>query len=165
MALASERWQPASFAELIVLIVLVSHKRTMRMSHSRSQWASLPPTLSSILMINVPYRACSCLAHCYAVLTHLSGEVVSLYGTSGPYNGPYSVQLDGGEIIQYNASNIYPTNYGVMIYHADNLGSGTHQLLLTNLPAVTSQSLTIDYAQLWTATEYVAIESMIHSPC
>lgn len=102
-------------------------------------------------------------AHRLAALTHLSGEVVSLYGTSGPSNGPYLAQLDGGQAIQYNASHAYPTNYGVMIYHADNLGSGTHQLLLTNLPGVTGQSLTIDYAQLWTTAEYIAIEFMIHS--
>ncbi|KAI9572036.1 hypothetical protein HD554DRAFT_2066467 [Boletus coccyginus] len=82
-----------------------------------------------------------------------TGEVVSLYGTSGLSNGPYLAQLDGGQTIQYNASNAYPTNYGVMIYHADNLGSGTHQLLLTNLPGVTGQSLTIDYAQLWTTAD------------
>ncbi|KAG6378046.1 hypothetical protein JVT61DRAFT_13726 [Boletus reticuloceps] len=77
-------------------------------------------------------------------------EAISLFGTSGPSNGPYSVQLDGGQTVQYNASTIYPTNYGVMIYHADNLGPGSHQLVLTNLPATSGQSIYIDYAQLWT---------------
>ncbi|KAG6380442.1 hypothetical protein JVT61DRAFT_8581 [Boletus reticuloceps] len=52
--------------------------------------------------------------------------------------------------VQYNASTIYPTNYGLMIYHADNLGPGSHQLVLTNLPATSGQSICIDYAQLWT---------------
>ncbi|KAG6372415.1 hypothetical protein JVT61DRAFT_7888 [Boletus reticuloceps] len=75
---------------------------------------------------------------------------ISLFGTSGPSNGPYSVQLDGSQSAQYNASNTYPTNYGVMIYHADNLGPGSHQLVLTNLPATSGQSIYIDYAQLWT---------------
>ncbi|KAF8135566.1 hypothetical protein EV363DRAFT_1294414 [Boletus edulis] len=81
---------------------------------------------------------------------HLYSEAISLFGTSGPSNGPYSVQLDGGQSAQYNALNTYPTNYGVMIYHADNLGSGSHQLVLTNLPATSGQSVYIDYAQLWT---------------
>lgn len=108
-------------------------------------------------------HAC-CSAHRYAALTHLSGEVVSLFGTSGPSNGLYSAQLDGGQTVQYNASNAYPTNYGVMIYHADNLGPGTHQLVLTNIPAA-SGSLSIDYAQLWNIAKYFAVNSMIHSPC
>ncbi|KAF8452846.1 hypothetical protein L210DRAFT_3639295 [Boletus edulis BED1] len=75
---------------------------------------------------------------------------ISLFGTSGPSSGPYSAQLDGGQTVQYNASSIYPTNYGLMIYHADNLGPGSHQLVLTNLPATSGQSFCIDYAQLWT---------------
>ncbi|KAG9316491.1 hypothetical protein JVU11DRAFT_2532 [Chiua virens] len=97
-------------------------------------------------------------AVCFAFLSNLSsarsctiqGEAISLYGTSGPDNGPYSAQLDSGKAITYNASNVYPTNYAVMLYHADNLGSGSHQLVLTNLPASSGQSLSIDYAELWT---------------
>ncbi|KAG9316489.1 hypothetical protein JVU11DRAFT_2528 [Chiua virens] len=82
----------------------------------------------------------------------IQGEAISLYGTSGPDNGPYSAQLDSGNAITYNASNVYPTNYAVMLYHADNLGSGSHQLVLTNLPASPAQSLSIDYAELWTTS-------------
>ena len=44
-----------------------------------------------------------------------------------------------------------------MIYHADNIGPGSHRLVLTNLPASNGQSLTIDYAQLWTIARYFAI--------
>jgi hypothetical protein len=104
----------------------------MRPFHSHLQACLLSPTSS-------------CLK-----LTVLTGEAVTLFGTSGPSNGPYSVQLDGGPTVQYNASNAYPTNYGVTIYHADNLGPGTHQIVLTNLPDTSSQYVTIDYAQLWT---------------
>ena len=86
---------------------------------------------------------------------------MTLFGTSGPSNGPYSVQLDGGNSITYNATNAYPTNYGVTIYHADNLGPGTHQIVLTNLPAASGQYLTIDYAQLWTTTKYLDEASVI----
>ncbi|KAF8552501.1 hypothetical protein OG21DRAFT_1415960 [Imleria badia] len=97
--------------------------------------------------------------------TFTVSEVVSLFGTSGPSNGPYSAQLDSGQTVQYNASTIYPTNYGVMIYYADNLGPGSHKLVLTNLPATSGQSLSIDYAQLWTIAKYFAIHSMCHSLC
>lgn len=98
----------------------------------------------------VSYRAClSSRTSSCSMLTILTGEAVTLYGTSGPSSGPYSVQLDGGHTVQYNASNAYPTNYGVTIYHADNLGPGVHQILLTNLPDTSGQYLTIDYAQLW----------------
>ena len=86
---------------------------------------------------------------------------MTLFGTSGPSNGPYSVQLDGGNSVTYNATNAYPTNYGVTIYHADNLGPGTHQIVLTNLPAASGQYLTIDYAQLWTTTKYLDEASVI----
>ena len=94
-------------------------------------------------------------AHYYAFLTDLSAEAVSLFGTSGPSNGQYSVQLDGGQTVTYNATNAYPTNYGVVIYHADNLGSGSHQIVLTNLPAISDQILAVDYAQLWTTAKYL----------
>ncbi|KAH7927505.1 hypothetical protein BV22DRAFT_1127314 [Leucogyrophana mollusca] len=40
--------------------------------------------------------------------------------------------------------------FTVMLYHADNLGSGQHQVVLTNLPNVAGQYLNIDYATLTT---------------
>ncbi|KAF8135573.1 hypothetical protein EV363DRAFT_1320954 [Boletus edulis] len=99
--------------------------------------------------------------------TFTVSEVVTLFGTSGPSNGPYSVQLDGGQAVQYNASNAYPTNYGVTIYHADNLGSGAHQILLTNLPATSGQYLTVDYAQVWniaTVTSCAPLRASLATP-
>ncbi|KAF9244860.1 hypothetical protein BU15DRAFT_85715 [Melanogaster broomeanus] len=76
------------------------------------------------------------------------GEAVTLFGPTGPSNGPYTVQLDGGETVTYNASTSL-TNYGVTLYHADNLGPGQHQMVLTNMPSTNGQSLSIDYAKLW----------------
>ncbi|EGO00238.1 hypothetical protein SERLA73DRAFT_180711 [Serpula lacrymans var. lacrymans S7.3] len=78
-----------------------------------------------------------------------TGDAISLYGTVGPQNGPYSVQLDGGGAETFNATAFmyYPQT---MLYHADNLGSGSHQLLVTNLPAQNGQYLNIDYAQVYT---------------
>ncbi|KAG0703240.1 hypothetical protein DFH29DRAFT_874637 [Suillus ampliporus] len=66
-----------------------------------------------------------------------------------PNNGLYSVSLDSGHATQYNV-NIYGAFYEVVSYHADNLGSGRHQLTLTNLPGANelTQELDIDYALL-----------------
>lgn len=104
-------------------------------------------------------------ASSYFLLTALIGEAVTLFGTSGPVNGPYSVQLDGGKSVTYNATNAYPTNYGVVIYHSDNLGTGAHQLVLTNLPETNGQYLSIDYAQLWTVAKYLVEASLACSEC
>ena len=101
--------------------------------------------------------------HRYAALTKLSGEAVTIFGTSGPSNGQYSAQMDSAQSMTYNASNAYPTNYGVVIYHADNLGAGSHQLVLTNLPGSSGLSLGVDYAQLWTIARYLTMNSVIHS--
>ncbi|KAG6378052.1 hypothetical protein JVT61DRAFT_13733 [Boletus reticuloceps] len=123
-----------------------------RFQYEQSTWetTSASSDLNLNLFNNGTGQAClfSYTSSCFK-LTVRPGEVVTLFGTSGPSNGPYSVQLDGGQAVQYNASNAYPTNYGVTIYHADNLGSGAHQILLTNLPATSGQYLTVDYAQVW----------------
>ncbi|KAG2150829.1 hypothetical protein DEU56DRAFT_908470 [Suillus clintonianus] len=66
---------------------------------------------------------------------------------SCPSNGFYSVSLDSGQATQYNATAYVPC-YEVMLYHADNLGSGQHQLTLVNLPQTSGQTLNIDYAVL-----------------
>ena len=108
----------------------------------------------------MPHRARFLFCGVPRLTDHSPGEAINLFGTSGPSNGPYSAQLDGGQTVQYNASSVYPTNYGTMVYHANNLGPGSHQLVLTNLPAANGQSLNIDYAQLWTIARYLAIDSM-----
>ncbi|KAG1735097.1 uncharacterized protein EDB91DRAFT_1056403 [Suillus paluster] len=70
-----------------------------------------------------------------------------ILGTVGPGNGLYSVSLDSGQATQYNAT-AYDTFYEVVLYHADNLGPGQHQVTLTNLPEANEQTLNIDYALL-----------------
>lgn len=74
-----------------------------------------------------------------------TGEMVTLFGAIGTSNGLYSVQLDGGNATQYNGTAFLPF-YGVTLFHADNLGSGQHQVTLTNTASVTGQQLSIDYA-------------------
>ncbi|KAG2079074.1 hypothetical protein BDR04DRAFT_997386 [Suillus decipiens] len=80
-------------------------------------------------------------------LTFTVTESVSVFGTVGPGNGLYTVSLDSQQAIQYNATT-YLTFYEVMLYHADNLGPGQHQLTLINLPETDGQTLNIDYALL-----------------
>ncbi|KAG0701367.1 hypothetical protein DFH29DRAFT_990137 [Suillus ampliporus] len=73
------------------------------------------------------------VADATVTLTFTVTESVSIFGTVGPNNGPYSVSLDSGQATQYNATT-YMTLYEVVLYHTDNLGPGQHQLTLTNLP-------------------------------
>ncbi|KAI5988701.1 hypothetical protein EDD15DRAFT_2371026 [Pisolithus albus] len=73
------------------------------------------------------------------------GEMVTLFGATSTLTGPYTVQLDGGNVSKYNGTAFLPF-YGVTLYHADNLGSGQHNLTLTNVPAAAGQQLCIDYA-------------------
>ncbi|KAI5985099.1 hypothetical protein EDD15DRAFT_2374597 [Pisolithus albus] len=75
----------------------------------------------------------------------LLGESVTLFGKTGAANGPYTVQLDGGQTSVYNATTNLPY-YGITLFHADNLGSGQHQLIITNTPSISGQGLGIDYA-------------------
>ncbi|KAG2339767.1 hypothetical protein BDR05DRAFT_891250 [Suillus weaverae] len=77
----------------------------------------------------------------------VSAESQNIFGTVGPGNGLYSVSLDSQPAISYNATT-YLTFYEVMLYHADNLGPGQHQLTLVNLPETNGQTLNIDYALL-----------------
>ncbi|KAI6101743.1 hypothetical protein EDD16DRAFT_1648138 [Pisolithus croceorrhizus] len=72
-------------------------------------------------------------------------QMVTLFGKTGPSNGPYTVQLDGGQTNTYNATINLPY-YGITLFHADNLGSGQHQLTITNSPSAGGQGLGIDYA-------------------
>lgn len=82
-----------------------------------------------------------------SVTLTFTAESVSIFGTVGPGNGLYSVSLDSQPAISYNATT-YLTFYEVMLYHADNLGPGQHQLTLVNLPETNGQTLNIDYALL-----------------
>ncbi|KIK13332.1 hypothetical protein PISMIDRAFT_688724 [Pisolithus microcarpus 441] len=74
-----------------------------------------------------------------------TGETVTLFGKTGAANGPYTVQLDGGQTNVYNATTNLPY-YGITLFHADNLGAGQHQLTITNTPSINGQGLGIDYA-------------------
>ncbi|KAL4068205.1 hypothetical protein J3A83DRAFT_4096765 [Scleroderma citrinum] len=81
---------------------------------------------------------------------------VTLVGSMGPQNGPYSIKLDGGQASIYNAT-AYVSLYGVTLYYADNLGGGQHQLVITNLPATNGEALGIDYALVSSSAKLVSL--------
>jgi hypothetical protein len=74
-----------------------------------------------------------------------TGDAVALYGAVGPTSSAYTVQLDGGGPLSFNATKqaYYPQ---VMLYSAVNLGSGQHMVTLVNNPTAFGQGLLIDYA-------------------
>ncbi|EIW77926.1 hypothetical protein CONPUDRAFT_84210 [Coniophora puteana RWD-64-598 SS2] len=91
-----------------------------------------------------------------AVTLSFTGLGVSLYGSVGPNNGMYQVQLDGGKPQAYNSTS-WDTFTQVMLYHANDIGDGTHELVLTNTPQTTSQNmLAIDYAEVLTDGSFPA---------
>ncbi|KAJ6524014.1 hypothetical protein B0H19DRAFT_880169, partial [Mycena capillaripes] len=75
------------------------------------------------------------------------GDVITIFGAVGPSIAPYSVQLDGTPRGTLNVTKQRYTPQ-VALYHADNLGTGLHTLVLTSQPAAESQVLAIDYAQV-----------------
>ncbi|KAL1747367.1 hypothetical protein HDZ31DRAFT_61284 [Schizophyllum fasciatum] len=82
-----------------------------------------------------------------SVTLSFSGESISLYGSVGNSYGRYTAQLDGGEIQVLNATRVY-TETQVLLYHANNIGNGTHSLTIANSPVSDrpNSSILIDYA-------------------
>ncbi|KAK0482219.1 hypothetical protein IW261DRAFT_1677866 [Armillaria novae-zelandiae] len=74
-------------------------------------------------------------------------DAVSIFGTSGPRNGHYTVRLDDMSSWSFSANrSTYETD--VMLFHADNLGNGAHTLSLINEDE--GGLLEIDYALSYT---------------
>ncbi|KAL1758815.1 hypothetical protein FB107DRAFT_206325 [Schizophyllum commune] len=88
------------------------------------------------------------------VTLEFSGESVGLYGAVGPAYGRYTVQLDGGGAQVFDASDVY-TQTQVLLYHANNIGNGTHKLVLANAPTqdAPQSSILIDYAVVSTTEQ------------
>ncbi|KAG6330082.1 hypothetical protein ID866_9007 [Astraeus odoratus] len=87
------------------------------------------------------------LSHSRRAHLLLSGEAVTLFGSTGPSYGQYSVQLDAGNTTEYNATTSLPF-YGVALFHANNLGGGQHQLRITNIASGGGSGLALDYAAI-----------------
>jgi hypothetical protein len=79
------------------------------------------------------------------VTYNFTGIAATIYGALGPSQGPYSVQLDGGSVVNYTASNgnFFPQQ---ILWHATGLDAGQHLVRLSNMPTTTGQGLSIDYA-------------------
>lgn len=76
------------------------------------------------------------------------GDGVSLYGPVGPDYAPFSVQLNGASLT-FSAQRSRNVSQ-VLLYHADNLGTGPHTLSLLFQPSTTGQIFAIDYAEVFT---------------
>ncbi|KAI6099322.1 hypothetical protein EDD16DRAFT_1697453 [Pisolithus croceorrhizus] len=121
----------------------------LRFQYQKSAWSSNPSDANFYSNGTGHYTV---VEGATATSTFTVGELVTLFGATGTSNGPYSVPLDGGEATQYNDTAFLPF-YGVTLFHADNLGSGQHELTLTNTPSVTGQQLSIDYALVSTLSK------------
>lgn len=74
-----------------------------------------------------------------------TGPSVSLFGPIGPEYSPYTVQIDGGAIVNYSAQsqNFIPQ---AMLFYADNLSSGQHTVKVSYQPSENGQLFAVDYA-------------------
>jgi hypothetical protein len=79
------------------------------------------------------------------------GDAVALYGTVDPSHGNYTANVDSAQTRTLNGEwNV--TAYQQMLYYAENLGAGEHNLVVQNLPTSSSQKFfNVDFAKTWTA--------------
>ncbi|KAG2032465.1 hypothetical protein BDR03DRAFT_873930 [Suillus americanus] len=115
-----------------------------RFQYQEPAWNTNP---TSVNLFNNGTGHSTSVSGASVTLTFTVTESVSVFGTVGPGNGLYTVSLDSQQATQYNAT-AYLTFYEVVLYHADNLGAGQHQLTFVNLPETNGQTLNIDYALL-----------------
>jgi len=81
------------------------------------------------------------------VTLSFTGVAVSLYGAVGPSKGQYSVVLDGADPHFYNGTSWYLYTQ-VMLFHANDIGEGPHELTIYNTPSGAQNTLAIDYAEI-----------------
>lgn len=62
----------------------------------------------------------------------------------GPNGGPYTVQVDGGSSMTFDAKSEYLTPQ-TLLYRCSGLGPGPHRVRVVNTP-FSGQTLSIDYA-------------------
>ncbi|KAF5384275.1 hypothetical protein D9615_003297 [Tricholomella constricta] len=80
------------------------------------------------------------------ILSICEGDAVSLFGTIGPKNGPYTVQLDDQPPKPYIATKLTYTAQ-TLLYYGSNIGAGNHTLRVVNQA---DALLEIDYAEVYT---------------
>jgi len=76
-----------------------------------------------------------------------TGSHVEIYGTVGPMNGVYTVQIDSGDSVAFNGNkdNLVPRT---LLYQSNSLVPGTHTVTISNSP-FDGQTLSIDYAVVY----------------
>ena len=75
--------------------------------------------------------------------THgFSGDAVSLFGTVGPDHSRYIVSVDGHRPEDFSATR-EASRSRVLLFHANNLGNGSHSVVMTN---VEEKVMQVDYA-------------------
>ncbi|KAF9462288.1 hypothetical protein BDZ94DRAFT_1298624 [Collybia nuda] len=78
------------------------------------------------------------------------GDGVSLYGPVGSNGSSYTAQLDNGNTKAFSSQMEFFTPQ-TLLYHADSLGPGTHNLTIT-YKGPGEKSFAIDYATVYTTT-------------
>lgn len=77
---------------------------------------------------------------------------MTVFGASSQTNGQYTVTLDSQTNPKVFDAQHDEVNTETVLYYADNLGPGTHSLVLTNRPAIgAGQQLWIEAANITTA--------------
>lgn len=79
------------------------------------------------------------------------GDAIAIYGAVDPSHGNYSANVDFEQSATLSG-NWNVTAYQQMLYYAENLGAGVHNLNVNNVPISSSrQYLSIDFVKTWTA--------------
>ena len=74
---------------------------------------------------------------------------MEIYGTVGPAFGNYTVQVDNGAPVTFNATkvNLVPQ---ALLYQDNSLAPGSHSVKISNSP-FSGQNLSIDFAIIYTS--------------
>ena len=75
-----------------------------------------------------------------------AGAHVEIYGSVGPDEGLYTVQVDSGNSLTFNATNSQFTS--ALLYQDNSFVPGKHTVKISNSP-FTGQTLRIDYAIIY----------------
>lgn len=86
--------------------------------------------------------------------SRLPGDAVSIFGTIGPNNSRYSVQLDGTTSRTFSARKQYFAAQ-VLLFQANNIGDSEHSLVLQNHDQ--DEMLQIDYALTYVDPDRFAV--------
>ena len=85
------------------------------------------------------------------VIFTFDGDAVALYGTIGPSHGNYTASVDNANQSTLSGEWNF-TEHQQMLYYAEDLGAGQHNLVVQNVPASSSEGhFNVDFAKTWIA--------------